>query len=329
MIGVMIEMKQARQILANIITKAEEGEDRQFYVGVATTSDVDRVGERVNLKGLINLDEYLKNPILLFNHDIHSPIGRITKVNILDDRIEVEFTFANTPKAQEIKQLVDEGVLNALSIGFLSLQRLRDEAGNVVHNQWRWVETSVVTLPANPNAVIYRYLDEDKEVDETMEIEIMEIKGVVPDNDAEFPVYEDLEREWDADESEIRWRKYVCVETNEDLQDPKKRQKYAKRFFWVDDENADKFSAYKLPHVDVINGKPYAIWRGIVAAMAALLGARGGVDIPNEDREKVYRAIAKYYKKVDKEPPEFHKAVEFFKALRNLLIVIGGVNEDD
>lgn len=322
-------MKQARQILANIITKSDEGEERQFYIGVATTSDVDRVGERVNLKGLINLDEYLKNPILLFNHDIHSPIGRITKVNILDDRIEVEFTFANTPKGQEIKQLVDEGVLNALSIGFLSLQRLRDEAGNIVHNQWRWVETSVVTLPANPNAVIYRYFDEDKEVDEVMQIEIMQIKGVVPDNDAEFPVYDDLEREWDADESEIRWRKYVGVEINEDLQDPKKRQKYAKRFFWVDDENADKFSAYKLPHVDVINGKPYAIWRGIVAAMAALLGARGGVDIPNEDREKVYRAIAKYYKKVDKEPPEFHKAVEFFKALRNLLIVIGGVNEDD
>jgi len=323
-------MKQARQILANIITKSEEGEDRQFYVGVATTSDVDRVGERVNLKGLTNLDEYLKNPILLFNHDIHSPIGRITKVNLLDDRIEVEFTFANTPKAQEIKQLVDEGVLNALSIGFLSLQRLRDEAGNVVHNQWRWVETSVVTIPANPNAIIYRYLEEDKEVDETMSHEpLPSAKGVVPDNDAEFPVYEDMEREWDADESEIRWRKYVGVETNEDLKDPEKRKKYAKRFFWVDDENADKFGAYKLPHVDVIGGKPYAIWRGIVAAMAALLGARGGVDIPNEDKEKVYRAIAKYYRKVDKEPPEFHKGVEFFKALRNLLIVIGGVSEDD
>jgi len=43
----------------------------------------------------------------------------------------------------------------------------------------------------------------------------------------------------------------------------------------------------------------------------------------------VYRAIAKYYKKVDKEPPEFRKGMEFFKALRNLLIVCGGVNEDD
>jgi hypothetical protein len=39
--------------------------------------------------------------------------------------------------------------------------------------------------------------------------------------------------------------------------------------------------------------------------MAALLGARGGVDIPEADREKVYRAIAKYYRKADKEPPEF------------------------
>jgi hypothetical protein len=130
-------------------------------------------------------------------------------------------------------------------------------------------------------------------------------KGIVPDDDAEFPIYEDFDREWSADESEKRWRKYVGVETNEDLQDKEKQRRYAMRFFWADDERLDNFGAYKLPHVDIVDGKPYAIWRGVVAAMAALLGARGGVDIPEADREKVYRAIAKYYRKADKEPPEF------------------------
>ena len=38
--------------------------------------------------------------------------------------------------------------------------------------------------------------------------------------------------------------------------------------------------------------------------MAALAGARGGVDIPNADIPDVYRHLAAHYKEFDKEPPE-------------------------
>ena len=37
--------------------------------------------------------------------------------------------------------------------------------------------------------------------------------------------------------------------------------------------------------------------------MAALKGARGGVDIPVEDIPKVYRHLAKHYKEFNREPP--------------------------
>ena len=44
--------------------------------------------------------------------------------------------------------------------------------------------------------------------------------------------------------------------------------------------------------------------------MAALFGARGGVDIPSADRRPVYNHLAKHYKEFGKEPPEFHMLEE-------------------
>lgn len=73
---------------------------------------------------------------------------------------------------------------------------------------------------------------------------------------------------------------------------------------WVDSENADKKGAYKLPHHKA-SGQHAVVWRGVAAAMAALLGARGGVNIPEGDRRGVYNHLAEHYREFDKEPPEF------------------------
>ena len=45
--------------------------------------------------------------------------------------------------------------------------------------------------------------------------------------------------------------------------------------------------------------------RGIYAAMGALLGARGGVAIPDSDKRGVYNHLAKHYAQYEVEPPEF------------------------
>jgi HK97 family phage prohead protease len=72
---------------------------------------------------------------------------------------------------------------------------------------------------------------------------------------------------------------------------------------WYDAENADNKGAYKLPHH---KAEGYTtVWRAVAAAMAALLGARGGVDIPDADKKGAYNHLAKHYKDFDKEPPEF------------------------
>ena len=71
---------------------------------------------------------------------------------------------------------------------------------------------------------------------------------------------------------------------------------------WYDSEKPDVKASYKLPHHQP-DGR--VVWRGVAAAMAALLGARGGVDIPSSDRGGVYNHLVKHYRQFGKEPPEF------------------------
>lgn len=82
--------------------------------------------------------------------------------------------------------------------------------------------------------------------------------------------------------------------------------KYRRGFAWYDSANAEDFGSYKLPHHDIKDGKFVVVWGGVRAAMSALLGGRGGADIPEADRKAVYNHLAAEYKLFDKEPPEFH-----------------------
>ncbi len=81
-------------------------------------------------------------------------------------------------------------------------------------------------------------------------------------------------------------------------------EKYKEGFTWYDVENKENFGSYKLPHHDIVDGEFKVVWRGVAAAMAALLGARGGVDIPDSDWDACYRHLANHYEQFEKEPPE-------------------------
>jgi len=79
---------------------------------------------------------------------------------------------------------------------------------------------------------------------------------------------------------------------------------------WYDSENEEIKSAYKLPHHRASDY--HTIWRAVSAAMATLLGARGGVDIPDNERKGVYNHLKKHYDEFEKEAPEF-KTLEQIK----------------
>jgi len=70
------------------------------------------------------------------------------------------------------------------------------------------------------------------------------------------------------------------------------------------DKDSETKEAYKLPVAKMKGGKLTVFWNGCRAAMAALNGARGGVDIPENAKKKIYNKLKSLYKKFDKEPPE-------------------------
>lgn len=86
------------------------------------------------------------------------------------------------------------------------------------------------------------------------------------------------------------------------------RSRIAKHFAWAEKMPPESFGQLKLPHHRASDGR--VIWRGVAAAMGALLGARGGVAIPGGDRRSVYSHLKSHYGQFDKEPPEFRDYTE-------------------
>jgi hypothetical protein len=79
--------------------------------------------------------------------------------------------------------------------------------------------------------------------------------------------------------------------------------KYRDAHVWYDADQKDEFGSYKLLVADVVNERLTAVPRGVMAAGAVMQGARGGVDLPENDVDRVKSHLAKYYDKMDETAP--------------------------
>lgn len=86
----------------------------------------------------------------------------------------------------------------------------------------------------------------------------------------------------------------------------KEARRVAEHFAWSANVPPEAFGDLKLGHhAAQKNGVGPAVWKGVAAAMGALLGARGGVDLPEGDRKAVYDHLAAHYEEFEKTPPDF------------------------
>lgn len=132
-------------------THATDNTGMEFVLSDATP---DRYGDTITASGWV-LDNFRKNPIALFNHDPNFPIGRWENLRSGDAlRGHLQMAPAGTsPRIDEIRRLIDAGILKAVSVGFRPIESKPLAKGGLNYTSQELVETSLVSVPANPNAL--------------------------------------------------------------------------------------------------------------------------------------------------------------------------------
>ena len=126
--------------------------DSIYIEGYASTNDVDRSNDVIPTSVWeAGLKNYLKNPIILSQHDHDDPIGRMTEHKIDSKGLWIK---ARISAAAEVFSLVKDEVLTAFSVGF----RIIDAEYNAVAElfvvkELELVEISVVSVPCNQNTL--------------------------------------------------------------------------------------------------------------------------------------------------------------------------------
>lgn len=138
--------------LGEFVAKAS-GDDSEIFTAVISGIKTDRYGDTVNPEGW-DLKNFKKNPVLLWAHDHRIPtVGSATKVWVEGKELMMNFKFAPTPFAQELKLLVVEGFLKAFSVGFMAKDYKFNDAG-VDFLAQELLECSFVNVPAYAEALM-------------------------------------------------------------------------------------------------------------------------------------------------------------------------------
>jgi HK97 family phage prohead protease len=105
-----------------------------------------------------DLAAFKKNPIALFAHNSSWPIGKWSKLRVVDKQLRGELELApkgTSDRIDELHALIDADILRAVSVGFRPIEtKPRKESDwGVFYTKAELVECSLVSVPANPNAL--------------------------------------------------------------------------------------------------------------------------------------------------------------------------------
>jgi HK97 family phage prohead protease len=151
--------------------------------GMASTQDTDRGGDIILAEAWTKggLDNFNKNPIILFQHNGNRPIGKCTEIRVVERGLEIT---AKISKSDPVAALIEQGVITAFSVG----ARIRDadylkETGGLVIKDAELYEVSAVSIPANQNALFsvvksYGSIEELELYNKSIEKPIVEEKTI-------------------------------------------------------------------------------------------------------------------------------------------------------
>jgi len=284
------------KLIVKELSLTDNNNDKNVYVeGYASASVEDLDGEVITEEALKQAaQDLIKEPYnkVFLNHETRDiPIGKIVDAKVVNGKLWVKLMLNKAhPMFETVYKSLKDRFLDAFSIGFIPIER----KGNRI-TKLKIIEISLVGVPANPQALVEDVYEKNAKL-----VDDFETKGYVPNHPWKY-----------GKDDKSSWKKPTLSDFTdkswEELSDSEKRS-IVGHYAWSPKPIPDKFTDLKLPHHDP---KTHAVvWNGVRAAMAALFGARGGVDIPSADRRPVYNHLAKHYKEFGKEPPEFHMLEE-------------------
>jgi len=146
------EERAAKQVVKK--THISEGDGFEFVLSDASP---DRMGDVIEADGW-DLVNFKRNPVALFNHNPNFPIGKWINLRTEGGELRSVLRLApegTSPRIDEIRRLVDADILRAVSVGFLPKQSepLTKSGGGLRFRKQELVECSLVSIPANPNAL--------------------------------------------------------------------------------------------------------------------------------------------------------------------------------
>ncbi len=133
--------------------------EQRTFSGWATTPAVDRVGDNNDPMGLT----FSAKTVLLWQHDHKLPVGWVKFGKPTLKGLPFDGEFPTVEEAGTLRDRVDEawqsvkyGIVTAVSVGFRALkdgaERMKD--GGIRFNQAEILELSLVSVPANSQAII-------------------------------------------------------------------------------------------------------------------------------------------------------------------------------
>ena len=137
-------------------THAAKVEGMEFIMSDETP---DRMGDIIMADGW-ELDAFKKNPIALFGHRSDFPIGKWSNIRVENKELRGKLELApagTSDRIDEIRKLIDAGILKAVSVGFRPKEHTQLDSKNpfsgLRFTKHELMETSLVSVPANPNAL--------------------------------------------------------------------------------------------------------------------------------------------------------------------------------
>lgn len=150
------------QRLMTTLDVREVDEERREITAMVSTETVDTYDTVLLASGAV-LDRFMRNPVVLFGHDMgQPPVGNAKSIEAIDGEGLLAVTRFHdiTELARDTWEMYRQGVMRGWSVGFLPMwrddvapYRWDEERQALVVAPWELYEYSAVTVPSNADAL--------------------------------------------------------------------------------------------------------------------------------------------------------------------------------